>query len=159
MFKRLKKAATEVEANSLDRVLGLYRFYVGEHEIIVINDGFIGLPLSLLAVHAPVEDVLALMHAHHLGTEFATLPIGVVLIRTGDRLVLLDTGTGTSDFARDLFGDYIGGLVPTLKLIGVSPEAITDVIFSHAHGDHLWGTSSNGHLVFPNAQHYLPQLE
>jgi glyoxylase-like metal-dependent hydrolase (beta-lactamase superfamily II) len=140
-------------------VTGFYRFYVGEHEIFVINDGFIGLPLSLLAADAPEEDLLALMQAHDLDTEFAALPIGVVLIRTGDRLVLLDTGTGTSDFARDLFGDYIGGLVPTLELIGVSPEAITDVIFSHAHGDHLWGTSSDGQLVFPNAQHYLPQLE
>jgi glyoxylase-like metal-dependent hydrolase (beta-lactamase superfamily II) len=49
--------------------------------------------------------------------------------------------------------------LPTLELIGVSPEAITDVIFSHAHGDHLWGTSSDGLLAFPNAQHYLPQLE
>jgi glyoxylase-like metal-dependent hydrolase (beta-lactamase superfamily II) len=159
MFKRLKKDASKLEGNSLDSVIGFYRFHVEEHEIIVINDGFIGLPLSLLAVNAAAEDVLALMQAHDLGTEFATLPIGVVLIRTGDRLVLLDTGTGTSDFARELFGDYIGGLVPTLRLIGVSPEAITDVIFSHAHGDHLWGTSSDGQLAFPNAQHYLPQLE
>jgi glyoxylase-like metal-dependent hydrolase (beta-lactamase superfamily II) len=159
MFKRLTKDAPELEANSLDGVLGFYRFYVGEHEIIVINDGFLGLPLSLLAANAPTDDVVALMQAHGLGTEFAIVPIGVVLIRTGDRLVLLDTGTGTSDFARDLFGDYIGGLMPTLGLIGVSPEAITDVIFSHAHGDHLWGTSSDGQLAFPNAQHYLPQLE
>jgi glyoxylase-like metal-dependent hydrolase (beta-lactamase superfamily II) len=99
------------------------------------------------------------MQEHSLGTEFAALPIGVVLVRTGDRLVLVDTGTGTSDFARDMFGDYIGGLMPTLELIGVSPEAITDVIFSHAHGDHLWGTSSDGQLAFPHARHYLPQLE
>ena len=159
MFKRLTKVASKFRDNSLDSVLAFYRFLVGEHEIIVINVGFIGLPLSLLAANAPAEDVLALMQAHGLDTEFATLPIGVVLIRTGDRLVLLDTGTGTSDFARDLFGDYIGGLMPTLELIGVSPEAITDVIFSHAHGDHLWGTSSDGQLAFPNAQHYLPQLE
>ena len=159
MFKRLKKAAPELETSSLDNVSGLYRFYVGEHEIIVINDGFIGLPLSLLAANVPEEDILALLQAHGLDTEFATIPIGVVLVRTGDRLVLLDTGTGASDFARDMFGDYIGGLVPTLELIGVSPAAITDVIFSHAHGDHLWGTSSDGQLVFPNSQHYLPQLE
>jgi glyoxylase-like metal-dependent hydrolase (beta-lactamase superfamily II) len=43
--------------------------------------------------------------------------------------------------------------------MGVSSEAVTDVIFSHAHGDHLWGTSSGGQPAFPNAQHYLPQLE
>ena len=159
MFKVLKKSVDELEENSLDGVFGLYRFYVGEQEIIVINDGFIGLPLSLLAANAPAEDVLELVQSHGLGAEFAKLPIGVVLIRTGNRLVLLDTGTGKSDFARDMFGDYIGGLLPTLELIGVSPQAITDVIFSHAHGDHLWGTSSDGQLVYPNAQHYLPQLE
>lgn len=159
MFKRLTKDADIFETDSLDGVFGFYRFHVGEYEIIVINDGFIGVPLSLLAANAPEEDVLTLMQTHDLNTEFATLPIGVVLIRTGDRLVLLDTGTGTSDFARDMFGDYIGGLMPTLELIGVSPGAITDVIFSHAHGDHLWGTSSDGQLAFPKAQHYLPQLE
>ena len=159
MFRRFTKDARKFETDSLSSVFGFYRFHVGEYEIIVINDGFLGLPLPLLAATAPEEDVLALMKTHGLGTEFAALPIGVVLIRSGDRLVLLDTGTGTSDFARDMFGDYIGGLVPTLKLIGVSPEAITDVIFSHSHGDHLWGTSVDGQLVFPNAQHYLPQLE
>lgn len=159
MFKRLKRDAPKTEANSLDRVLGLYRFHVGEHEITVINDGIFGLLLPALAANAPEEDVLALMQAHGLGTEFAPLPNGIVLVRTGDRLVLLDTGLGTSDFARDLFGDYIGGLVPTLELMGVSPEAITDVIFSHSHLDHLAGTSSDGQLMFPNAQHYLPQLE
>lgn len=159
MFKRLTKDAHQSKTGSLDRVFGFYRFHVGEYEIIVINDGFIGVPLPLLAANAAEEDVLSLMQAHRLGTEFAALPIGVVLVRTHDRLVLLDTGTGTSDFAREMFGDYIGGLMPTLELIGVSPEAVTDVIFSHAHGDHLWGTSSDGQLAFPNAQHYLPQLE
>lgn len=159
MFKQLRKAAPELEATSLDSVYGFYRFFVGEHEIIVINDGYIGLPLSLLAANAPAEDVQALMYAHGLSAEFSTVPIGVVLVRTGDRLVLLDTGTGSSDFARGMFGDYIGGLVPTLDLIGISPETITDVVFSHAHGDHIWGTTSDGQLVFPNAQHYFPQLE
>lgn len=159
MFKRLTRDGPAVEADSPERVLGFYRFDVGEHEITVINDGFIGLLLPSLAVNAPEEDVLALMQSYSLGTEFAPLPVGNVLIRTGDRLVLVDTGAGTSEFARGLFGDYIGGLAPTLDLLGVSPEAITDVIFSHSHLDHLGGTSSDGQLAFPNAQHYLPQLE
>jgi glyoxylase-like metal-dependent hydrolase (beta-lactamase superfamily II) len=159
MFKRLKKDTPELEANSLERVFGFYRFRVGKHEIIVINDGFIGILLPVLAVNAPEKDLLTLMQEHGLGTEFAPVPIGVVLVRTGDRLVLVDTGAGTSDFAADLFGDYIGGLLPTLELIGVSPESITDVIFSHSHADHLGGTSPDGQLAFPNAQHYLPQLE
>ncbi|MDX1615085.1 MAG: hypothetical protein R3300_12305 [Candidatus Promineifilaceae bacterium] len=105
MFRPLTKPASKFEDSSLDRVLAFYRFQVEEHEIIVINDGFIGIPLPLLAADAPMDEVLALMEAHGLGTEYTTLPIGVVLVRTGDRLVLLDTGTGTSDFSRHLFGD------------------------------------------------------
>lgn len=158
MFRRLTKDASK-EASSLDRVFGFYRFHVGKHEIIVINDGFIGVLLPFLAVNAPEEELRTLMQEYDLGTEFASAPVGIVLIRTGDRLVLVDTGVGTSDFAADLFGDYIGGLLPTLELIGVSPESVTDVIFSHSHADHLGGTSSDGQLAFPNAQHYLPQLE
>lgn len=159
MFKRLKKDAPESQANSLDRLFGLYRFHVGKHEIIVINDGFIGVLLSFLAVNAPENDLLSLMQEHGLDTGFARLPVGIVLVRTGDRLVLVDTGVGTSDFAVGLFGDYIGGLLPALECIGISPETITDVIFSHSHADHLGGTSSDGRLAFPNAQHYMPQLE
>src|SRR5680860_1619187 len=127
MFKRLEKDARELEANPLGRATSFYRLYVGEHEVIVINDGTIGVSLPLLAVNAPEQEVQALMEAHGLGTEFVPLPIGTVLVRSGDRLVLLDTGTGTTDFVKKLLGDYIGGLVPTLELIGVAPEAITDV--------------------------------
>ena len=61
MFRRLTKVVSKFKENSLDSVLGFYRFNVGEHEIIVINDGFIGLPLPLLAANAPEEDVQALM--------------------------------------------------------------------------------------------------
>lgn len=159
MFKRLERDAREVEAHSLGRATSFYRLYVGELEVIVINDGTIGVSLPFLAVNAPEQEVRALMEAYGLGAEFVPLPVGNVLVRSGDRLVLLDTGTGTSDFAIGLFGDYIGGLVPTLELIGVSPDAITDVIFSHSHVDHVGGTSAAGQLTFPNAQHYLPQLE
>jgi glyoxylase-like metal-dependent hydrolase (beta-lactamase superfamily II) len=143
----------------MDNIFALYRFQVGEMELTVINDGIIGFPPSFLAVNAPEEDVAALMQEYSLGTEFAPLSVGIALIRNGDRLILMDTGTGTSSFAREGFGDNIGGLAPTLNLIGVSPEDITDVIFSHYHPDHLGGTSSDGNLIFPNAQHYLAQAE
>lgn len=159
MFKRLEKDARELEAASLGSVYGFYRFYVGEHEITVIHDGTIGVSLPFLAINAPEDNVRALIRAHGLRTEFVALPVGNVLVRTGDRLVLLDTGIGTSEFAKALIGDYLGGLLPTLELIGVSPEAITDVIFSHSHVDHVGGTSVEGRLVFPNAQHFLPRLE
>ena len=73
--------------DSLERVLGIYRFHVGEYEIIVIKDGMIGMLILVLVANAPEEDVLTLLQEHGLGTEFAPLSLGIVLIRMGDRLV------------------------------------------------------------------------
>ena len=139
--------------------VAFYRFQVGELELTIIEDGAIGFPPPFLAVNAPEEDVSALMQAHGLSTEFAPLSVGIVLVRSGERLVLMDTGSGTSAFNKEFFGENIGNLVPTLELIGVTPEDITDVIFSHYHPDHLGGTSADDRPVFPNAQHYLPQAD
>lgn len=146
-------------SDAMDSVIALYRLHVGEIELTVIQDGGIGFPSPFLAVNAPEEDVVALMHENSLGAEFAPLSVGIALIRSGDRLVLMDTGSGRSAFTTEFFGDNIGHLAPSLDAIGVSPEDITDVILSHYHPDHLGGTSSEGNLLFPNAQHYLPQIE
>lgn len=159
MFQRLTKNTPENETDPLGRVLGFYRFHVGELEILVVNDGFIGLRLPFLAANAPADEARSLLRAHGLGTEFAALSLGCVLVRTGDRLVLADTGAGTSEVATGLFGDFTGGLVPTMERLGIPPESVTDVVFSHSHPDHLGGTSSGGRLAFPDAQHHLPELE
>ena len=144
---------------SMDRAQAFFHFHVGEIELTIIQDGAIGFPPAFLAVNAPEEDVASLLQANGLGAEFAPLSVGIALIKSGDRLALLDTGSGRSEFNTAFFGDNIGRLLPTLKLLGVSPTDITDVIFSHHHPDHLGGTSADGDLIFPNAQHYLPQIE
>lgn len=146
-------------SEEMDSIIAFYRFHIGEIELTIIQDGAIGFPPPFLAVNASPEDVVALMQDYSLGTEFAQLSVGIVLIRSGNRLVLMDTGSGTSAFAREAFGENVGRLAPTLNLLGVSPEDITDVVFSHYHPDHLGGTSLDGNLIYPNAQHYLPQIE
>ena len=155
----IRSAIAQSDSNAADDVLAFYRLQVGEIEVTVIHDGPIGFPPPFLAVNAPEEEVLALMQDYDLGTDFAPLSVGIVLIRSGDHLVLVDTGSGTSTFATDFFGNNIGHLIPTLEMMGVTPRDITDVIFSHYHPDHLGGTSSDNGLLFPNAQHYLPQVE
>jgi glyoxylase-like metal-dependent hydrolase (beta-lactamase superfamily II) len=146
-------------SGAMEQVVALHRFHVGELELTVIQDGAIGFPPPFLAVNAPEEDVVALMNENSLGTELAPLSVGIVLVKSGDRLILLDNGSGRSTFTTEFFGDNIGRLMPTLELIDVSPETITDVVLSHYHPDHLGGTLTDNSLTFPNAQHYLPQIE
>lgn len=75
------------------------------------------------------------------------MPMGGFLVRTGDRVVLVDTGVGALE-REDLFG---GGLLNSLADLGVQPGDITDVLFTHLHYDHVGWAASKGKVVFENA--------
>ena len=70
------------------------------------------------------------------GAENKLRPIifRVYLIRTENRLILVDAGCETMP-GFDM-KDFIGP-VKALRNIGISPEEITDLIITHAHHDHI----------------------
>ena len=70
------------------------------------------------------------------GAENKIRPIvfKVYLIRTENRLILVDAGCETMP-GFDM-KDFIGP-IKALNNIGISPEEITDVIITHAHHDHI----------------------
>ena len=82
-----------------------------------------------------------------------------LLVETGDRRVLIDSGVGDKQddkFLKNfgLFGE--DSLLKSLKKNGFSPEDITDVVHTHLHFDHCGGTiryDEDRNLVptFPNA--------
>ena len=54
----------------------------------------------------------------------------------------------------------MGQLVDNLNAINISPEDITDVIFTHSHPDHLWGILNDfGDLTFQNANFLIRRKE
>ena len=74
------------------------------------------------------------------------LSLHPLLIRDGDRTVLIDAGAGAA------FGDKAGKLMGNLKAAGVDPASVTDVLISHSHPDHIGGlVTADGALAFPNA--------
>ena len=70
--------------------------------------------------------------------------VGGVLVLTGDRVVLVDAGLGPEFVAGAPFLDG-------LRRHGYSPEAITDVVFTHLHYDHVGWACTDGSPTFPNA--------
>ena len=79
------------------------------------------------------------------------LTLGGFLVRTGDRVVLIDAGVGTIDNGR-----YRGGLfLESLRRQGVEPEDVTDVAFTHLHFDHVGWATQKGQVVFENATHHV----
>ncbi len=90
-----------------------------------------------------------------------------VLARDGRHTVLIDTGYGgkhmplNRQFYRMDDGDPVCG---GLASLGVAPEEIDTVIFTHLHFDHVGGASHcNGDrrpvLTFPRARHVVGRLE
>lgn len=81
-----------------------------------------------------------------------------------EKLYLVDTGSGDKfdEKMANIYGlDYgHSNLLSSLRNYGVSPEDITDIIFSHLHFDHCGGTTTydeEGNLieVFPNAEYHV----
>src|SRR5687768_787274 len=81
-----------------------------------------------------------------------------LLVRSGERLALLDTGLGTdprSPTTEIIVGER-GLLMGELARLGVAPEDIDAVVLSHGHGDQLGGNVlANGSAAFPRARYYL----
>ena len=78
----------------------------------------------------------------------------LTVMEDGDRLVLFDAGAGPNFMPKT---DQLGG---ALASAGIEPEAVTDVIFSHAHPDHLWGIIDDfDEITFPEARLYVGRTE
>lgn len=79
------------------------------------------------------------------------LTVGGFLIRTGERIVLVDAGVGTIDNGR-----YRGGLfLESLREQGVEPADVTDIAFTHLHFDHVGWATRKGQVVFENATYHV----
>jgi glyoxylase-like metal-dependent hydrolase (beta-lactamase superfamily II) len=68
------------------------------------------------------------------------------LIRTPDRIILVDTGFG-------------GALVEGMKHLGIRPDQVDAVLLTHMHGDHIGGLQKDGKALFPKAKVYLARQE
>lgn len=66
-----------------------------------------------------------------------------LLIRTGDRAILVDTGIGNKQDDKFFSHYHLHGddtLEKSLKAVGLGPDDITDVLLTHLHFDHCGGS-------------------
>jgi glyoxylase-like metal-dependent hydrolase (beta-lactamase superfamily II) len=152
---RLGPPARAVRAQTTPAFGSFYRFTLGDFELTAIQDGFGAAEPAFVAANAPEE---AAEELEELNLPSAILPVTIncLLVNTGDRLILMDTGT---DSIPNPAITQAGFLNPTLELIGVAREDVTDVVISHFHPDHIAGVAGTDGLYFPNAMHYLSQPE
>ncbi|MBO7522441.1 MAG: MBL fold metallo-hydrolase [Bacteroidales bacterium] len=91
-----------------------------------------------------------------------------LVVNTGDRVILVDTGWGdkqNENFFKHLYMHGGEGLVGGLAARGYKPEDITDVFLTHLHADHCGGCLKNDRKkmgfvhLFPNAKYHVSRVQ
>jgi glyoxylase-like metal-dependent hydrolase (beta-lactamase superfamily II) len=140
-----------------DQAPYFYRFTHGKLQATVVSDGI--LPLgepSASFLGSSKEEIGKMLTDNFLSPSNVVLEQNVLVINTGDKLILFDTGMGSST----MFGPTTGKLLATLKAAGIDPKDIDAVVATHAHCDHVWGImADDGSRHFPNAQIYISQAD
>lgn len=118
------------------------------------------------ASSTPEYSIEAIRFANSPGDPVASMVIGapkdekidtvyiIWLIRGGGRNILFDSGFHRERYFREwTITDYVRP-DEAVRLAGVKPEEITDVVISHAHWDHLGGID-----LFPKATVWIQKDE
>jgi glyoxylase-like metal-dependent hydrolase (beta-lactamase superfamily II) len=81
--------------------------------------------------------------------------LGGYLVKTGDRVIVVDGGSGPMPKFPFAGGGFRSAFVAT----GLKRADVTDVIFTHLHFDHIGWASANGKSMFPNATYHIDQRD
>lgn len=99
--------------------------------------------------------------------NFVRLAMRCLLIETGDKLILIDSGTGDKQLEYLKYYDFVGviSFETELNKLGFSCSQITDVVYTHLHFDHCGGSTRYNsdktvvELTFPNATHWVGEAQ
>jgi glyoxylase-like metal-dependent hydrolase (beta-lactamase superfamily II) len=131
------------------------KFSIGAWDAYALDDGTITLPndgktFGLGRTPSEIGDLLA---AGGAPRDEIHLELHPMLVKTGERVLLFDTGAGNAPFAK------AGKLQRALAQTGTTAAQVTDIFLSHGHGDHVLGLVANDALAFPSATIHLSTLE
>jgi glyoxylase-like metal-dependent hydrolase (beta-lactamase superfamily II) len=138
---------------------GFYRYKVGDIEVTVVTDGVArGKLLENFVTNVPEDKVKDALATAHYSRDIFDNTFTPIVLNTGGKLVLIDTGTGEANFTASK--GTAGQFTNNLTAAGLSGAAIDTVIISHYHGDHMNGLlKADNTPAFPNAEILVPANE
>ncbi|MEL6597957.1 MAG: MBL fold metallo-hydrolase [Pseudomonadota bacterium] len=106
---------------------------LGSATLTTVSDGSLTLPGSFIFAPMPKDELAPILTEFDLSADRLTPECNLALYRDGTNTVLFDVGSGPD------FMPTAGTIVDGLTALGLSPDDITHVVFTHAHPDHIWG--------------------
>jgi glyoxylase-like metal-dependent hydrolase (beta-lactamase superfamily II) len=144
------------QAQTIPTAPGFKKYNVGDIEVISLFDGIWEKPHDENFIKgANVEQTKAALKAAGLTDAFVPIPFTALAVKTGGRVVLIDSGTGGQTGTRT-------GLLPqSMAAAGIDPKDVKTIVISHFHPDHIFGlmAKETNAQTFPDAEIIVPAAE
>jgi len=118
-----------------------YAVKIGDIDVLVVSDGVLPLPNTMLGHNADPAARAAWMHHMFLPPDASDWPLNVVVVRSGDQIILVDAGLGLDP---DLHLPRAGQLIQRLAAADIDLGCVTDIVLTHLHMDHIGGLLVEG---------------
>src|SRR3954466_10810436 len=129
---------------------GFYKYKVGSIEVTAVYDGIWRKPHDPTFIKGvTVDETKAALARAGLTTEFMPIPLTVLVLKIGDRHIMIDAGSGVGQWQANATH-----LPANMKAAGIDRSQISTILISHFHPDHVWGLMEKGmnDAVFPDAE-------
>ena len=129
---------------------GFYKYRIGSVEVTALYDGIWKKPHDPAFIkNASIDDTKAALAKAGMTTDYVPIPLTVLVLKVDDRLIMIDSGSGVGQWQPTAVS-----LPDNLKGAGIDPAAISTVLISHFHPDHIFGLMQKGSNAanYPNAE-------
>lgn len=134
----------------LEPTTGFYKYKIGDIEVTAIYDGIWRKPHDPAFIKdVTIDQTKAALAKAGLTTEFVPIPLTVIVLKIGDRQIMVDAGSGVGQWQANATN-----LPANMKAAGIDHNKTDTILISHFHPDHVWGLMEKGtnNAVYPNAE-------
>lgn len=137
----LHNASSPATSKPEELVPSRYALRIGEIDVLVVSDGVLPLPTTMLAHNADPAVRATWLNDMFLPPDAFDWALNAVMVRSGDKTILIDAGLGSDP---DLHLPRAGQLIKRLEAAGIDLASVTDLVLTHMHMDHVGGLLVDG---------------